>query len=528
MLRHRFIRNYHKQSKYEKERRALTADDQYFLKQTRPITDNAVKNLPKNQLDKFIDDVLNHKQLTSLLYSSNAHLEIKSMHKAKVTAQRNFYTKHKEVKYDPHDFIRNRTIKEAYVQIKDEISKYKQEHQTYKKNLLKKNHTGYLKIKQQNKEDQQRSVKLLHQNRIDRYTRTFEYLTDKLLQEKIYSTENEVANGLRGNNQCNSNEQQLQQQPHHHRQHTISSFSYNTNTTNVNSNNNVGNGLYYCYTSPSYMSSARISFPKVKLDINNVYSRLYHNAVIPMKKQNSKRVIKNNNNNKIINNNNNINGGSSNSKPKIKNKKRHSIQLNINISNTNSDNDINDNNDFNSQKNYNNKIKFKLKSALKDMNNNGKEFTIKIDKNVYNKCFSKYSGGPEIYEQLKRRIELDNKKEMYNYNNNQEISNEVDFYNLKLEDGNSFLHIVTNGGFPEMVRYFLEKGANVNIVNSKGDTPLHIAVRNKHEDIIKLLIDFNAKIGICNNDNEVVYVSENAKKRKYGIEKEYVDKQHGK
>ena len=162
------------------------------------------------------------------------------------------------------------------------------------------------------------------------------------------------------------------------------------------------------------------------------------------------------------------------------------------------------------------------------MNNNGKEFTIKIDKNVYNKCFSKYSGGPEIYEQLKRRIELDNKKEIYNYNNNQEITNEVDFYNLKLEDGNSFLHIVTNEGFPEMVRYFLEKGANVNIANSKGDTPLHIAVRNKNEDIIKLLIDFNAKIGICNNDSEVVYVSENAKKKKYGIEKEYVDKQHGK
>ena len=513
MLRHRFIRNYHKQTKYEKERRALTADDQYFLKQTRPITDNAVKNLPKNQLDKFIDDVLNHKQLTSLLYSSNAHLEIKSMHKAKITAQRNFYTKHKEVKYDPHDFIRNRTIKEAYVQIKDEISKYKQEHQTYKKNLLKKNHTGYLKIKQQNKEDQQRSVKLLHQNRIDRYTRTFEYLTDKLLQEKINLTENEVTNGLNNpNTQHTSNEQQL----HHHRQHTISSFSYNTNATNVNSNynNNVGNGLYYCDTSPSYMSSARISFPKVKLDINNVYSRLYHNAVIPIKKQNSKRVIKNNNNN--INNNNNN-----------KNKKRHSIQLNLNISHDNSENDINDNNEFNSQKHYNNKIKFKLKSALKDMNNNGKEFTIKIDKNVYNNCFSKYSGGPEIYEQLKRRIELDNKKEMCNYNN-QEISNEVDFYNLKLEDGNSFLHIVTAEGFPEMVRYFLEKGANVNILNSKGDTPLHIAVRNKNEEIIKLLIDFNAKIGICNNDNEVVYISENGKKKKYGIEKEYVDKQHGK
>ena len=88
-----------------------------------------------------------------------------------------------------------------------------------------------------------------------------------------------------------------------------------------------------------------ISLPKLHLNMHNVYSRLYKNAVLA--------IPANNRNNNKIN--------------KIK---RQFTQEEIRKKN---------------------KVKFSLKNALSS--NNGKEFTMNVTEDTINTCFNKYSGG---------------------------------------------------------------------------------------------------------------------------------------
>ena len=77
-----------------------------------------------------------------------------------------------------------------------------------------------------------------------------------------------------------------------------------------------------------------------------------------------------------------------------------------------------------------------------------------------------------------------------------------------------------------MAEYLIDKGTNVNTQNNEGDTPLHIAIRNKYKDCIDLLMKNGARIDIPNNNNEIVYEMSNSEiKKKYGMDKEIVIRQ---
>ena len=48
----------------------------------------------------------------------------------------------------------------------------------------------------------------------------------------------------------------------------------------------------------------------------------------------------------------------------------------------------------------------------------------------------------------------------------------VDFCNLvDQKKGNSFLHMAAMKNYPEMVQYFIEKGANIKMKNKDGKRP---------------------------------------------------------
>ena len=47
-------------------------------------------------------------------------------------------------------------------------------------------------------------------------------------------------------------------------------------------------------------------------------------------------------------------------------------------------------------------------------------------------------------------------------------------------------------------------GADVNIKNHSGDTPLHTATRHEMEYIVMLLLHYNADVDLRNNRNETV------------------------
>jgi len=72
--------------------------------------------------------------------------------------------------------------------------------------------------------------------------------------------------------------------------------------------------------------------------------------------------------------------------------------------------------------NNNNKINFNLKKVIKSTS--GKEFTFKITKDIIQKCFIKYSGGPAVLKMnnSKKNEELED-EEIYNDVNNNNNDN---------------------------------------------------------------------------------------------------------
>ena len=56
--------------------------------------------------------------------------------------------------------------------------------------------------------------------------------------------------------------------------------------------------------------------------------------------------------------------------------------------------------------------------------------------------------------------------------------------------------------YMKIVKLLLKMGANVNIKDHNGETPLHIAARHEMEYIVKLLLHYNADIHVKNNRDE--------------------------
>ena len=56
--------------------------------------------------------------------------------------------------------------------------------------------------------------------------------------------------------------------------------------------------------------------------------------------------------------------------------------------------------------------------------------------------------------------------------------------------------------YTKIVKLLLKMGANTNIKNHSGDTPLHIAARHEMEYIVMLLLHYNADANLKNNRNE--------------------------
>ncbi len=85
-----------------------------------------------------------------------------------------------------------------------------------------------------------------------------------------------------------------------------------------------------------------------------------------------------------------------------------------------------------------------------------------------------------------------------------EIHRLVDLLNVDLnqvyEYEGSPLHVAVKEGDIELVKHFIEKGANVNIQGAFGETPLHIAVDRGYDVIVKLLLEKGADPNIQSNE----------------------------
>ena len=424
MIRQSFLNKYKEKSKYNDDRFSKE-DDGYLLKQNRPIKSNFISRLRKEKIYQFIEDVLSNKKVASVLYATNAKKEIKAYNKIKQSFDRrkDGIEKKLKSKNESSSVVKRRNRKETFIKIKNEISSFKINKEKYKRSLTQSNNRRAKKLKEEREKEKKEYFDDLRSNFIKGYRRAFSRLKFKLDILKL----------------------------------------------------GTGGGILETEVDYPYafeFTGHDIKFPNAKLNIRNVYSRLFNNAVILPEHHES-------NNNK-----------------KEKYRKR-----------TLSSKKGNDNEDNSNVKKV---IKFKLKNALPS--NHGKEFTIKIDNSLFKKCHNKYSGGPETLKYLKTEIEKKSADEKNNYL--------VNYYNLvEPKNGNSFLHIAALENIPKMVQYFVEKGANLNIQNKEGNTPLHIALKCKNDKVIKILMDNKAALDIPNLEGEIpfdYFTSE--MKKEYGVE----------
>ena len=410
--------NKYKEISLLNEERFLKDDEEYLLKESRPIEESSIKNLNKKKMNQFIEDILTHKKLTSLLYAAGSKIEIQSYLKTKKILS-NLNKSRKKLKKQENgtnSIIKNKNRKEAYYQMKIDIDNYKTNQENYKSKLKINNQKKYLEIKKALETERNERNKGIQNHRIFGFKRAYNTIKEKIEQNK----EKELI--------------------------------YNDLKKVLNINNKINN-------------NALITLPKIKLNMVNVYSRLYNNAVLstPI----GKRIQK-----LYLNNTNQFNNKLKKSLSQNKLKKLKMVK--------------------------NRTISFSLKNAL--TSNNGKEFTVNITDQNINKCLHKYSGGPQNIDCLNAKNENELKIDRFKENKY------VNYYDLEEKNtGNSYLHLATIDGCAEIVHYFLEKGADINKKNNNGDTALHIALRNNNIQIIRIIMDYKPALDIPNKEGVIPF-----------------------
>ena len=491
MLRQKDVKKYKKKSKYD-QILSLRKDGEYLLKNERPIKDNLIKTINQEKVTKFIEDILVNDKITHLLYRSNSKFEIDYY----LNTKEKFFTHKTPLKAKNNDNITLRQVKkQTCLEMKNVVNNFRK---IRKKMMNSMDNINKKKIKifrkQLNIVENQKNDDL-KQNRINGFIRAYNSIRKK------YDISNNL--GLYRNNSCviynykklNKNNLLKNKISKKNNSLMIKSISSDTYESDIKTNNFSNLGVD---KNNNKLNNSLL--PHVKLDVKDVYSRLYHNAVL-------------------------LSPSSS-----VKNQRRpQSCKNKSSLSY-----------DFANSPTYNPKIIFKLKKVIKSTS--GKEFTFKITKDIIRRCFVKYSGGPPILGMEFFKQKREENKKSYDLNNikvDDEIQEEevegtkkgheaVNFYKLiDKKTGNSFLHLAVIGGYEEFVRYFLEKKSNINLKNFDGNTPLHLALynRKKRINIIDILMEYHPRLDIKNKKDEIPFdLFTDEMKVKYGIDKLIIGK----
>ena len=276
-------------------------DDNYILNSHRSIKDEAINDFSSMQLHKYIDDVLHSNSINKILYSTNAKAEINLLIKSADFAKSSLKNLRKSNlrNEEPIDIVKMRNKKETFAQINEEIINHQIE-----------------KIEQ----------KEILENKINTFHK-------KLSEQKKHKIDIEKSNHIVSPYRKNKFDKAL---------------SYIKNK--ILSHNNDKN-------------EGKITLPQMKLKMEDVYSRLYHNVVLmnPYKESIDKPVNASKNN-KIISSNLQQPAETT---PSTKTSSKNFFVKNI----------------FNSV--------------------SGKEFTQKISDEIVAKCFYRHSGGPSVIKEQK-------------------------------------------------------------------------------------------------------------------------------
>jgi hypothetical protein len=485
MLRQKDIIKYKTKSKFD-HILFLRKDAEYLLRNNRPIKDNLVPSLNDVKVHLFIEDILTNKKISELLFAKNSKFEIKTY----LNIKKRFFT-HKnppKKKRNTEDNITTKLIKkETKIKLKNEINLYKRNKEQMRNSMDKINDFKIAKFKKELNMLGKEHTKEMKRYKINGFMRAY-----SALKSKYDMTRNKSIKNNKNNSCVLNNKYYYRNRKAKNNIKTPKSLSNETNETESKIKYK-SNSLIFSYKNNEKKPTFKM--PKVKLNIKDVFNRLYHNVVL-LSPSSSIKVKK---------------------RPQsCKNPVPYSSQtLNIN--------------------NNNNKIKFHLKKVIKSTS--GKEFTFKITQDIIQKCFIKYSGGPTVLTMNKDRNKNDENENQDNNipNNNDNINEEleeeinlgkkqenyVNYYKLiDKKTGNSFLHLAVIGGYAEFLKYFLEKKSDINLRNFDGNTPLHLALFNKDKNIIDILMNNKPKLDIPNNNGQIQFdLFTDEMKEYYGIDK---------
>jgi ankyrin repeat protein len=72
---------------------------------------------------------------------------------------------------------------------------------------------------------------------------------------------------------------------------------------------------------------------------------------------------------------------------------------------------------------------------------------------------------------------------------------------IKSGDGKTALHFAAAEGWGDVVKYLVDKGADLNAQDDNGDTPVYYAIRYKYPSLAKILIESDRALLMTKNDN---------------------------
>jgi ankyrin repeat protein len=95
------------------------------------------------------------------------------------------------------------------------------------------------------------------------------------------------------------------------------------------------------------------------------------------------------------------------------------------------------------------------------------------------------------------------------------------------EEGLALLHMASNWGFTAVAAYLLDKGANVNIQDASGLTPLHCAVMGGRLDTVQVLLASGCSLDLADNAGRIPESIQTKAKIRYALNEARLARKHG-
>ena len=111
MLRTNYLNQFKEKNPHQEFIEDENEDDNFVFNSSKPIDDNVIKKMSEDKLRPFVEKILTHRRINSVLYSTTADKEIKIMEKINngLKTSKNI---NKKKEFDPNIVVKDRVKKE--------------------------------------------------------------------------------------------------------------------------------------------------------------------------------------------------------------------------------------------------------------------------------------------------------------------------------------------------------------------------------------------------------------------------------